>query len=376
MKTRRNIASLLFIAFAVLGFISCTGNGNQSSMTGEPEIRKIDLSTTNDEYALYENIYETKEVIPLESKPECMIKSIRRILPFQGNYYVFVLDGKNQECVLVFDSEGHYLHKIGTYGHGHGEYATIKDFCIDEEGKRVIILSANSTVYVYQLDGKFLFTKVLDKSLLWSIAANSEGFLLSSNHQTYTTGENAFLFYQFDKDFNLKKKTGAVLPEQMYAPWLITVKLCTLQDKYVYHDAFTFKTSLLSSSADPETCYDFQFANPMPQKSFTDGNTFMAEQMNYDYLLDNVMLNDRIITFYVQNGKCRVSIADKSGNNLLNKLYGGMIPNAYYSDGEYVLTAFSAHNILQMKEWGFIKQNDTTIEPEDNLVILRLKPII
>ena len=157
---------------------------------------------------------------------------------------------------------------------------------------------------------------------------------------------------------------------------LISANLCTLQDKFVYHDTYTHKTSLLSSSADPETYYNFQFANPMPQKSFTDTNTFMAEQMNYDYLLDNVMLNDRIITFYVQNGNCRVSVADKSGNNLQNKLYGGMIPTAYYSDGEYVLTAFSAHNFLQMKEWGFIKQNDKTVEPEDNSMIFKLKPVI
>ncbi len=332
------------------------------------------LSVTDDGYALSQDLYEIKEIVPLESKPECMITGIKRILPFQGNYYI--LDGKNQKCVLVFDSEGHYLHKIGHYGHGHGEYATIEDFCIDEEGERVIILSANSTVYVYQLDGKFLFTKALDKSLLWSIAANSEGFLLSSNHQTYTTGENAFLFYLFDKDFNLKKKTGAVLPEQMNSLSLISANLCTLQDKFVYHDTYIHKTSLLSSSADPETCYNFQFANPMPQKSFTDTNTFMAEQMDYDYLLDNVMLNDRFITFYVQNGNCCISVADKSGNSLLNKLYLGLIPKAYYSDGENVLTSFSAYEILQIKEYGFIKQNDTTIEPEHNSVILRLKPII
>lgn len=357
---------LLILGF-ILPIIAC-------APTKDLEIKEVDvvLSKGSEEIVLLEDVFNIEDMIQLETSPECMISYIKRLEYYNDCYYI--LDNNIQQTVLVFDAQGHFMHKIGRLGHGKGEYITIVDFAIDREEKRIIMLSRNSLVLVYKLDGTFLFKKELDKSLFWNLTSNAHNLIFSTNNLTYTSGENAYLFYEFDKGLRLRRKFYPVLSEQMYAISAIPSKLYTLNNEFIYTDMYSHKSFLINQLGEIETCYNFQFKNPMPQRNFQNNDIFMAEQLKFDYLLDNMLLSKNIITFFYQDGKSRIAIADKSGNVLLNKVYGGIIPKFYFSDGDKIITAINAFDLKRMSEYSNLPRRGITIMPENNYVIATLKP--
>ena len=221
--------------------------------------------------------------------------------------------------------------------------------------------------------GNFKRMKILDKSLLWSIVSNSQGFLLSSNHLTYTSGENAFLFYYFDKDFHLKKKFFPVLPMQMYAPTGILNNISISEDRFVYNDVYTHKSYIFDDSTNIEASYDFKFKNPMPTEMFSDTEIFIAKQFENDYLLDVVILHDKAISFYRQSNESCIVEFDKNGKILHNSKYLGILPNFLGSDGDCIFSALSAYELLQTKDCGMLTDSSDSINPDSNSYIIKLK---
>lgn len=359
---------VLFHIFVVMLFTACSGTNINEKQIDTVE---IDITQNEDNPILFDELFQIESMIPLESNPKCLITKIKRVIFYNDCYYI--LDKKKNKCVLVFDNSGRFLCKIGNVGHGHGEYVSVEDFTIDKEGERVIILSENSTIYEYDMSGNFKEMKELDKSLLWSIASNPQGFLLSSNHLTYTSGENAFLFYFFDKEFHLEKKFFPVLPMQMYAPSSILNNICISQDRFVYNDMYTHKSYIFDESTNIEVSYDFKLKNPMPIEMFCDTEIFIAEQFEHDYLLDVVVLHDKIISFYRQDNESYVVEFDNKGKILQNSKYLGILPIFLGSDGDCIFSALSAYELLQIKDSGMLTDSSISIDPDDNLYIIKLK---
>ena len=139
---------------------------------------------------------------------------------------------------------------------------------------------------------------------------------------------------------------------------------------------YTHKTYLFDQSANIDTCHNFRFINPMPIEDFTDTNVFMDKQSEYDYLLDNVVLDGNMITFFFQDGNTHVSISDKSGEILMNKAFYGVLPNFYFSDRDEIFTAFNAYEYIIMSEDGLLPQSDKNIGLDDNFLIVKLRPLV
>lgn len=92
--------------------------------------------------------------IPLETKPECMIGEIHKI-EFSDSF-IFISDFVR---ILQFSKTGKFIKQIGSAGRGPEEYAYVKDFCIDEKGKRIYIISVNRPkIWVFGFDGNFIET--------------------------------------------------------------------------------------------------------------------------------------------------------------------------------------------------------------------------
>ena len=128
LEVRSNKRQVPIAAIISLLMFSCSQNNTECNVN---EIT-INVSETSNDAALLTDVFEVDDLIQLESSPECIISSIKRIQYFKGCYYI--LDKSRQKCVLVFDLQGHFIRKIGALGHGKGEYATIEDFAVDEEG--------------------------------------------------------------------------------------------------------------------------------------------------------------------------------------------------------------------------------------------------
>lgn len=264
------------------------------------------------------------------------------------------------------------MRRIGKFGQGPEEYAQIYDFTINKEVGHVVILSGLSRVCVYNLQGEFQISKQVSESLLWDITSNECGYLMSSHHRTYTEGENAYLLYAFDYDFNLKGKWIQVLPKRMPTLPLLSSALQTAKNKVYYCDVFT--NSIYTYNCDIDSVikkYDIHFSAPMPNNILANVMDFMEKQRNYDFISEVVINEDNMLLCYIRQGNYNIAIIDSDGTILKNGQYSGHFPKTFRGNNKELLSPISADEYLSYwKKLPIIHHSDT-ISPESNFMILK-----
>lgn len=315
----------------------------------------------------FSDLFDSVEFIPLDTERECLVTNVSKIVYYAGHYYM--MDNYQQKCIIVFDGEGHFVRRIGTVGNGHGEYPSISDFTIDQERKRVIVLTNPSTVYIYGLDGSFQETKNISESLLWNVMSVEDGFICSSNHFTYTEGEDAFLFYEFDKDFNVRKKWGEVFPQQLHVARVSSSVLQNNDGMLSYIDRYA---NDIYSLRDRAVRWHIEFPNPMPRKYFISTDEFLRNQYKYDYLMDALIYEDKILVSYVTSGDYCVAYV-RDGDVVYDGPFRGVLPNLYSGERGEVVAAISSEAYLQRWKETDHDSLSRKIEPGDNYLLMRCK---
>lgn len=334
------------------------------------EIYRIELDDVQETTLTYSDIIDIQEWIVLDSLNECTIGDVAKIEEFNKEYYV--LDKTIQKCVLVFDEHGKYLRRIGRIGQGPGEYAQIYDFTVNRRIGCVAVLSGLSKVYVYDLKGEFRVTKQVSESLLWNIASNDCGYLMSSNHHTYTEGENAYLLYAFDSDFKFKGKWVQVLTEQMPTLPLLSSALQVVGSEVYYCDVFT--NSIYSYMCDADSVaekYDILFPAPVPDNVFADVMDFMGKQREYDFINEAVVNEKNILLCYARQGKYNLVIIDSDGTILKSGRYSGHFPKMFHGNDKEFLSPVSADEYLSYWEKLPVIHYNGIVSPESNFLILK-----
>lgn len=149
-----------------------------SSQKGEHNIDNIvlKLSETDTKINLSEFV-DSIAYIPLETNDQSLLGDINRIIVTENGDYL-IADKEIASEVFVFDSMGHFLHKIGKRGKSPSEYIKLED-----------ISYYNQSVYIWDSGNR----KILEYSLNgeWK---NSYDF----NYIAYSfscVGDNEFVFY-------------------------------------------------------------------------------------------------------------------------------------------------------------------------------------
>lgn len=203
--------TMKIIVCFILGFFLFSCAEDKKSESSETS---IEVDTESNETVFFESIFEDVDYVRLEARKDCILTTTGRVIFFNNEFYI--ADIGLHHCILVFDEHGRYKRKIGVRGNGNGEYKSLYDFTIDKERERLVILSANSSVYCYDLDGKFLWMKDLDGfAMLWNIASCKGGYFLTTNNFTYSKDEEIFLIFCYDKDFNLQGRVVSASPVQL-----------------------------------------------------------------------------------------------------------------------------------------------------------------
>lgn len=321
-----------------------------------------------------EDLFFGFELIPLNTGQEGMFGSIDKLTFYNGRYYIMDKTGKRQ--VLVFDREGNYERSIGQAGKGHGEYTNIEDFTIDKENNRIVILAYPSSVYVYDMDGRFLEQKRIEEhSMLWDIASCKDGFVCSTNHQTYTEGEHAFLLYFFDKDFKFLAKRIPVLPKQVQLPPFISRPLMeTGEGKLAYFDTYTASLySIDTSDSIAVRRHAYMPDNLMPAECFADPNEFASKQMTYAFFLSAMCPDNRLLAFYASGGEIRGFITDRenSADKVKSFKFNGWVPPLMdYADGMFY-SVISARQAEVCKD--LFEEMPDSLAEQANEMILRFR---
>ena len=350
-------------------FLLLTGCANTQSVETGKEIKLKDSDKFK--YIGLTDIFHDQQPVCLETNDNCLLKSIQKIEVVDDFYYV--LGGDTKTSVFVFDKTGHFIRKIGTQGHGKGEYLSAWDFTVDRENDRVAILSAPSRVYLYHKDGSFIKTCSLGNAYCWNITSMKNGFIGSTKHLTYTSGDDAFLLYFFDEDFKVRKKEIPVLPHQIYVPNFVSSVFIQDGEKKYYVDNFMNRIYDLAALDADDNNYQISFSNPMPSEKFETFETFSSSQRDFDFLKDVLLLGDKAIFVYIQNAQHCVETMNLSGKTIVQGCYSGNFPSMF-SDGQgNVILCISAYSFLKKKMEDFLPELKGKVKPGDNYILVKCK---
>ncbi len=111
----------------------------------------------------FSDFFEIEKYIALQTSDSAVLQNIRKI--YVADNKIFILTwGETQ--ILVFDINGRFLNKIGTFGRGPDEYTYVVDFCITSNGDTVCLYDKGlMKTFYFDTRGILFMTKELGTDL-------------------------------------------------------------------------------------------------------------------------------------------------------------------------------------------------------------------
>ena len=147
----KQIMKIVNIFVALFCLTACSlSNGLKDRLILKPQSILIDPDKVKDFIDLTPLLRDSVEIIPLETKDECLLSEIERIEFYKDR--IFVLD-RTRKGVYMFDQSGRFIGKIGCQGSGPGEFTSVGFFCVT--GDSVLISDQHQSKWiVYNLQDK------------------------------------------------------------------------------------------------------------------------------------------------------------------------------------------------------------------------------
>jgi hypothetical protein len=149
-----------------------------------------------------------KEVF-LETDVRGLISYPTKIIDYKG--LLFLLTNMNNGTIVIFNkSNGKFVRKINHVGKGPHEYNRIKDFIIDKQKDRILILDENECILIYSFDDVFVsIIKLKD--------------MQTTELRHIALADNKILIEGMDKDYNsmlIFNNHGNLIGTQFKAPFI------------------------------------------------------------------------------------------------------------------------------------------------------------
>lgn len=170
----------IFILWAILLIISSCSSKN--TIHEDKGLLNINLDTLADN----ENIKIKKvKYIPLETKDDCLISGISKIIYKYNKFYIWDIVSKS---IFVFNENGTLLRKIDAVGNGPGEYVDMYGMDVDNEGniwtsdfpsQKLIRYSENPEKKAEEIrtGEQFLYFTVADSGYFYFCDVHHQGIL-------------------------------------------------------------------------------------------------------------------------------------------------------------------------------------------------------
>lgn len=135
--------------FCICTLTAMQGCSNSKTVSADDTVN-IDFATLEEcdsDFSLFQGL--KTEIIPLETRPECMIGEVRKILVHDDEYYIMT-----QANLYKFSDNGQFICSFGSRGNGPGEYNSINTFCILSDS--VYLFDSNAEkIMVFDKEGHF-----------------------------------------------------------------------------------------------------------------------------------------------------------------------------------------------------------------------------
>ena len=158
MEMKHTVIRLLVLFCAGILVVSCREQ-KKSAPTGA-DVKEVTFKEAPKDF-LIASSFKNIHMIQLETKEECLISDIKRVVDVEGKVYVLT---RNNEIFCFDRATGKYIRTIGRLGEGPGEYVSAMDICYDEKEKCICVVDYyKSAIHNYSLDGRFLGDRQLEK---------------------------------------------------------------------------------------------------------------------------------------------------------------------------------------------------------------------
>lgn len=296
----------------------------------------LNLESSEDGTVDFNDLFICVDSIMLENTMQIPMQVVTKIEKHDSKYYV--MGNPDTEPLRVFDGDGRYIRSIGAFGRGHGEYTSISDFSVSEQTGKIAILTFPMTINIYDLKGDFIERKTLSDTYCWNVSGIMDGFVFSTNHLPNSDGNQQSLLYTTDDTFSDLKGCVETLPFQVSVPPQVSSVFQTDGKQCYYVDSPTNIVYAYNSEKQGlEKKYGIKFPSPLSPSAYKDIETFNTEAINKDFLLDVVILSNRIIISYIKGRFPMVAVFDKNGKPLLNKRLTSPLPKMFCMDGVTVV---------------------------------------
>jgi len=150
-------------------FISCNNNEvSFKSLIENKNLIKLSINSISENSAIeVDSLIDSIYYIKPQVSDKSLIGEYSKIL-FEDNKVFILENSKTNKAVYVFAMDGRFLFNINARGDGPGEYVSIHDFFVDANNKQVGILD-RSQILRYDFKGKFIGKLDLRNSLIKNI---------------------------------------------------------------------------------------------------------------------------------------------------------------------------------------------------------------
>jgi len=332
---------------------------------------------------VFEDVFQSVDIIPLETNPECLIGGITKLIAATDSYYV--LDGVNN-IVAKFDQKGKLITKIGAPGNGPGEYLKIEDFIVDKDSQTIKLYDIRGRkMIIYSFDGTYVKEFRLN-SFLKSIAQAENGFYwgfignITNSSEVEGNKRGELKFVKFDEKGKIVDKIFGTEHSRIHLPFFehmslqqdgsvsFVEPLCSQIFKMNNNEIFPHYSIKLNSYSVPDDIRNILNQSRTPETA-KQKSTF--SDANSDYILGFIQFyenNSWIILQYSLKYRFQFAFYHKPTGRLFessglpsSKANANLFLTPSYIDDEFVYSSSSAFYLHERYKK---EQNDNEVEKE------------
>lgn len=144
------------LTFSMLCMILVACNKQTEKMTSSG-IPIIPITCKNNQILNLSEFVDSIEIIPLETRDECLIGWIPKIISTKEYYLLISAIGYDFQKLYVFDKKRNFVRQISTRGQGGDEFYEVRDFDVISDS--IIKMADAYATRTYNMEGKMLSSK-------------------------------------------------------------------------------------------------------------------------------------------------------------------------------------------------------------------------
>ena len=220
-------------------FTACGGGSSSSSSSvssemsvSEDGVTVIPMNARPGDVLNLSDFAESIELIPLETRDDCLIGWIPEIIATKNHYVLISGIGPTDfQHLYVYDKNGKFIRQISGRGQGGEEFLEVRD--IDVIGDSIIKMGDVYAIRTFNLEGKQLSSKRINGTTQEIVSVKGKTILFDGG--SYSSSKATNLLFQFDEKDDLQAEFFEIPPfANRITSFFVNPRALTRDEESVY----------------------------------------------------------------------------------------------------------------------------------------------